>query len=67
MTGTTRPEVDVVESGAPDRRDLLTPEQMDELRRDLEAEIEGEVRFDPVYRGLFATDASVYQIMPLGW
>lgn len=36
------------------------------LRRDLEAEIEGEVRFDAVSRALYSTDASVYQIEPLG-
>ena len=36
------------------------------LRRDLEAQIEGEVRFDEVTRALYSTDASVYQIQPLG-
>ena len=36
------------------------------LRRELEACIEGEVRFDAVTRALYATDASVYQIEPLG-
>jgi FAD/FMN-containing dehydrogenase/Fe-S oxidoreductase len=36
------------------------------LRRDLEAAIEGEVRFDPISRALYSTDASVYQIEPLG-
>ncbi|MBI1896934.1 MAG: FAD-binding oxidoreductase, partial [Acidobacteria bacterium] len=36
------------------------------LRRDLEAQIEGEVRFDKVSRALYSTDASVYQIEPLG-
>jgi FAD/FMN-containing dehydrogenase/Fe-S oxidoreductase len=34
------------------------------LRRDLESEIEGEVRFDKVSRALYSTDASVYQIEP---
>ncbi len=37
-----------------------------ELRRALEREVEGEIRFDPVSRALYATDASVYQIEPLG-
>lgn len=37
-----------------------------ELQRELTAGIEGEVRFDAVSRALYATDASVYQIMPLG-
>src|SRR5438034_11015088 len=36
------------------------------LRRDLESELEGEVRFDRVSRALYSTDASVYQIEPLG-
>ena len=31
-----------------------------------EAELEGEVRFDAVSRALYSTDASVYQIQPLG-
>ena len=36
------------------------------LREKLEATIEGEVRFDAVTRALYSTDASVYQIEPLG-
>jgi FAD/FMN-containing dehydrogenase/Fe-S oxidoreductase len=36
------------------------------LRRALAAEIEGEVRFDTLTRALYATDASVYQIVPAG-
>ena len=36
------------------------------LRRELESIIEGEVRFDPVSRALYSTDASVYLIEPLG-
>jgi FAD/FMN-containing dehydrogenase/Fe-S oxidoreductase len=38
----------------------------DQLRRDLETAIEGEVRFDAVTRALYSTDASVYQIEPTG-
>jgi FAD/FMN-containing dehydrogenase/Fe-S oxidoreductase len=38
----------------------------DALRRALESEVRGEVRFDRVSRALYATDASVYQIEPLG-
>jgi FAD/FMN-containing dehydrogenase/Fe-S oxidoreductase len=38
----------------------------DALRQDLERTIEGEVRFDRVSRALYSTDASVYQIEPLG-
>ncbi len=36
------------------------------LRLDLQREIAGEVRFDRVSRALYSTDASVYQIAPLG-
>jgi FAD/FMN-containing dehydrogenase/Fe-S oxidoreductase len=36
------------------------------LERELRAAIEGEVRFDAVSRALYATDASVYQIAPIG-
>ena len=36
------------------------------LRRELEDRLDGEVRFDPIARALYSTDASVYQIEPLG-
>src|ERR1700687_1624250 len=36
------------------------------LRRELESEITGEVRFDKVSRALYSTDASVYHIEPVG-
>jgi FAD/FMN-containing dehydrogenase/Fe-S oxidoreductase len=36
------------------------------LRRDLESHLAGEVRFDRISRLLYSTDASVYQIEPLG-
>ncbi|HEU5097486.1 MAG TPA: FAD-binding oxidoreductase, partial [Roseiflexaceae bacterium] len=39
---------------------------MDQLIADLRAQVRGEVRFDPVSRALYATDASIYQIEPLG-
>ena len=39
---------------------------MNDLRTDLEARLAGEVRFDAVSRALYSTDASVYQIEPLG-
>ena len=39
---------------------------VDALQRDLESAIEGEVRFDAISRALYSTDASVYQIEPLG-
>jgi len=43
----------------------LTPDA-DALHRELDAQIEGEVRFDQISRALYSTDASVYQILPLG-
>src|SRR5205807_877960 len=42
------------------------PVNVEALRRDLEQQIEGEVRFDRLSRALYSTDASVYQILPLG-
>ena len=36
------------------------------LETDLRASIAGEVRFDKVSRALYSTDASVYQIEPIG-
>ncbi|MCH7749404.1 MAG: FAD-binding protein, partial [Acidobacteria bacterium] len=36
------------------------------LRRELEASLEGDVRFDALTRALYSTDASVYQIEPTG-
>ncbi len=36
------------------------------LERELAATLDGEVRFDEVSRALYSTDASVYQIRPIG-
>lgn len=36
------------------------------LRRELELQVSGEVRFDALSCALYATDASVYQILPIG-
>src|SRR3954452_7343287 len=36
------------------------------IQGDLERELAGEVRFDRISRALYSTDASVYQIEPLG-
>ena len=45
----------------------LTPGiNVDALKTDLERAISGEVRFDAVSRALYSTDASVYQIKPVG-
>jgi FAD/FMN-containing dehydrogenase/Fe-S oxidoreductase len=37
-----------------------------EIERELQKEIEGEVRFDPYSKILYSTDASIYQIEPIG-
>jgi FAD/FMN-containing dehydrogenase len=38
----------------------------DAMRLELASQMQGEVRFDALTRALYATDASVYQIYPLG-
>ena len=47
-------------------RDVLSEPQRAAFAEALKAQLEGEVRFDPVSRSMYATDASVYQIEPLG-
>ncbi len=47
------------------QRDRLTAEQQHVFQHALAQAIEGEVRFDAVSRSMYATDASVYQMMPL--
>ena len=37
-----------------------------ELARRLRTDTQGEVLFDPASRGRYATDASIYQVMPTG-
>ena len=38
----------------------------DGLRRALETHVAGEIRFDKVSRALYSTDASIYQLQPIG-
>jgi FAD/FMN-containing dehydrogenase/Fe-S oxidoreductase len=40
--------------------------KVEALRQELERQISGEVRFDRLSRSLYSTDASVYQIEPVG-
>src|SRR4051795_7213544 len=40
--------------------------RLEALRSDIASHLEGEVRFDSLSRALYATDASVYQILPAG-
>jgi FAD/FMN-containing dehydrogenase/Fe-S oxidoreductase len=55
-----------LDTGTPAPQANLTGIDADAVRRELEAKIEGEVRFDTIARALYSTDASVYQIQPLG-
>lgn len=52
--------------GTPVQRADPTAVDVKVLHAQLEAQIEGEVRFDNIARALYSTDASVYQIEPLG-
>ena len=45
---------------------IVTAIRQESLIKHLAWEIEGEVRFDNTSRRLYATDASHYQILPLG-
>ena len=45
---------------------LTTSAEIKDLAQDLSRVISGEVRFDPMSRVLYSTDASIYQIEPLG-
>ncbi|NKB72286.1 MAG: FAD-binding protein [Candidatus Latescibacteria bacterium] len=47
-------------------RDTLDQGQRTELAAALATQLDGQVRFDPVSRSMYATDASVYQIEPMG-
>ncbi len=44
----------------------LSEKTLNELQRDLQMRLEGEVQFDPFTRVLYSTDASNFQIEPLG-
>jgi FAD/FMN-containing dehydrogenase/Fe-S oxidoreductase len=55
-------------AGAPAAKGTRLPDRavVDALARRLRAETEGEVRFDAGSRARYATDASIYQIVPAG-
>ncbi|MFO0946984.1 MAG: FAD-linked oxidase C-terminal domain-containing protein [Planctomycetota bacterium] len=46
--------------------DVWTKLKRDPLQRTLRRHVKGEVRFDDASRAMYATDASIYQIEPLG-
>jgi FAD/FMN-containing dehydrogenase len=45
---------------------FLPPGEAGELARRLRAEVRGDVMFDAASRGRYATDASIYQVQPIG-
>jgi FAD/FMN-containing dehydrogenase/Fe-S oxidoreductase len=55
-----------IETGRPVLQANATLVDAGALQCELEKQIEGEVRFDRISRALYSTDASVYQIQPLG-
>ncbi len=55
-----------VEPAAPLRSPDVRALDLAGLQRALSAAVAGDVRFDPVSRALYSTDASVYQIEPVG-
>ena len=55
-----------LDTGTPTPQASATGIDADAVRRELAAKIEGEVRFDTITRALYSTDASVYQIQPMG-
>jgi FAD/FMN-containing dehydrogenase/Fe-S oxidoreductase len=61
-----RPERLVADAAAPKGTRLPANDVAVALDRRLSRETEGEVLFDPASRGRYATDASIYQIMPVG-
>ncbi len=61
-----RPERLAAAAAAPKGTRLPANEVAVALDRRLSRETEGDVLFDPASRGRYATDASIYQIMPVG-
>src|SRR5258707_3282415 len=62
----TRPKSEQAESARGDSRGRMSSKGSMTLEDRLTREITGDVFFDPFDRGRYATDASFYQIMPLG-
>ena len=56
----------LVQLGTPVPQANVKLVDVDALRSELKRQIEGEVRFDQISRALYSSDASVYQIQPLG-
>ncbi|HET6625870.1 MAG TPA: FAD-linked oxidase C-terminal domain-containing protein [Nocardioidaceae bacterium] len=48
------------------RADVTSEIDVEQLRRDLEASVDGEVRFDTGSRGAYSTDSSNYRQIPIG-
>ena len=56
----------LVQLGTPVPQANVKLVDIDALQAELKRQIEGEVRFDQISRALYSSDASVYQIQPLG-
>ncbi len=56
----------VVRPGSEEARNSGPPPSLHGLQRDLEARVDGEIRFDAGSRGAYSTDASNYRQVPLG-
>ncbi|MCP4593847.1 MAG: FAD-binding protein [bacterium] len=50
----------------PSKPALIGAEQADALRAGLERSVSGDVYFDNLHRTLYSTDASIYEILPVG-
>jgi FAD/FMN-containing dehydrogenase/Fe-S oxidoreductase len=58
-------ELGIAEALTTATRSVATTRDID-LERRLKAAVRGDIRFDAATRGRYATDASIYQMMPLG-
>ena len=61
-----REKLAVADPGSPVVQADASRVDAEALRRELMSQLAGEVRFDKLSRALYSTDASVYQIEPLG-
>jgi FAD/FMN-containing dehydrogenase/Fe-S oxidoreductase len=60
------PALSLVQLGTPAPQANANLVDAGALQRELQRQIEGEIRFDKISQALYSSDASVYQIQPLG-
>src|SRR5205085_2108922 len=51
---------------AAERNDIVDEQQRERIRDDLRGVVKGELLFDELTRALYSTDASIFQVEPLG-